>query len=335
MNRSVVDHGTCSTSRQHRSAGLVRVFGGSVLGAMFGAVVLCAAIPWGFPVSAPPVSAEVVADPSPLWRKLIADAKTLKLPTRFLEQIPAGFVRFEFNDLRTFAAEYHPAEHRMVLNRALSFNRAGGTLRPLRQLTHKDLQTLYHELFHAFVDYLTVEAAESPQSPAAGSSADSLLTFAREQQHCRYERILITPVLQRKGQTEERFLSEDESWEVLNETWAVFVGWAIWTRLELGRSNSNQTIDVAIGAQAWIDRLRKADREADLRGYYEPQDPAEKAIAQKRFVAPAFRISPPEVRRLMKEVLESSPDRVERSVQMLEKGRAEMPSTSCDPSNRP
>ena len=81
-------------------------------------------------------------------------------------------------------------------------------------------------------------------------------------------------------------------------------------------------------APEWIDRLRKADMEADLRGYYEPQDPSEKAIAQKRFVAPAFRISPPEVRRLMKEVLESSPDRIDRSVQMLEKSRAGMPSRS-------
>jgi hypothetical protein len=300
---------------------------------VFGVVVLCVAIPWDLRVSLPPVSAEVVADPSLLWRKLIAEAKALKLPTRFLEQIPADFVHFEFDDLRTFAAEYHPAEHRMVLNRALSFNRAGGTLRPLRQLTHKDLQTLYHELFHAFMDYLTVEAAESRQPPAAGSPADSLLVFAREQQHCRYERILITPVLQRKGQTEERFLSEEESWEVLNETWAVFVGWAIWTRLELARSKPGQPADAV--TRDWIQRLRKADRDADLRGYYEPQDTAEKAIAQKRFVAPAFRISPREVGRLMKEVLESSPDRIDRSVQMLKKSNVETASGSCNPSGAP
>ena len=38
---------------------------------------------------------------------------------------------------------------------ALSFNAAGGALRSLRDLTNRDIQTLYHELFHAFMDYLT------------------------------------------------------------------------------------------------------------------------------------------------------------------------------------
>jgi hypothetical protein len=278
----------------------------------------------------PTLSAQIVDDPAPLWGKLISDAKALRLPARFLEQIPAGFVRLEFDDLRTFAAEYHPTEHRMVLNRVLSFNQAGGTLRPLRELTNKDLQTLYHEFFHAYMDYLT---AESSQSSGAVSAVDSLIAFARQQQHCRYERVLITPVPQRKDQTEERFLTEEESWEVLNETWAVFVGWAIWTRLELGRPQSNQPMDSAVGTQAWIERLRTADREADLRGYYEPQDSAEKAIVQKRFVAPAFRISAHEVKRLMKDVLESGPDRIARSVQMLKKNRTSVPVISCERSN--
>ena len=30
-----------------------------------------------------------------------------------------------------------------------------------------------------------------------------------------------------------RFLSNEDAWEVLNETWAVFVGWNTWTKLEL------------------------------------------------------------------------------------------------------
>lgn len=300
--------------------------------AIFTVMLSCAFLAGSWQSTARPAAAQVVADPAPLWGKLIADAKALKLPTRFLEQMPAGFVRFEFDDLRTFAAEYHPAEHRMVLNRALSFNRAGGTLRPLGQLTPKDLQTLYHELFHAFMDYLAVE---SDRTHAGGVPSDSLIEFARKQQQCRYERILITPVPQRKNQTEERFLSEEESWEVLNETWAVFVGWAIWTSLELGRSKHDRPAGSAIGREEWIDRLRKADREADLRGYYEPQDPAEKAIAQKRFVAPAFRISAQEVKRLMRDVLESSQDRVARAVQILGKNRPEMPSMSCDPLDDP
>ena len=41
-------------------------------------------------------------------------------PTRFLEQIPEQFVAFEFEDLHAYAAEYHPAEHRMILDRTLS-----------------------------------------------------------------------------------------------------------------------------------------------------------------------------------------------------------------------
>ena len=326
MRPEVVGHGAHQAKSRNHPAKPVRQVRMAGLRLASLLILLCASVPGNVPFSVPPASAQAVADPAPLWGKLIADAKALKLSARFLEQIPAGFVRFEFDDLRTFAAEYHPAEHRMVLNRALSFNQAGGTLRPLRQLTHKDLQTLYHELFHAYMDYLT---AESSGSSGAGSPVDSLMTFAREQQHCRYERVLITPVPQRKNQTEERFLTEEESWEVLNETWAVFVGWAIWTGLELRQSRSGQPTDSAIGTQEWIERLRTADREADLRGYYEPQDPAEKAIAQKRFVAPAFRISAPEVERVMKDVLESSPDRIARSVQMLKKNRAGVPSISC------
>lgn len=279
-----------------------------------------------------PAEGQVVANPTLLWRNLLADAAGLKLPINFLEEIPPGFVHFEFDDLRAFAAEYHPADHRMILNRALSFNRAGGTLRSLQQLTHKDLQTLYHELFHAFMDYLTVE---SRRSNGGGASFDSLVRFARDQQHCRYEQVLITPIPQRKSQTEERFLNEEESWEVLNETWAVFVGWAIWTQLEVAHSKQGPPIDSAAGTRDWLDRLRKADKQADLRGYYEPQDAAEKAISQKRFVAPAFRISPPEVRMLMEKVLEGSPDRVDRSVRVLEKSAGDMPVHRCTTSEAP
>lgn len=333
MCRPVAQHHTywnTETERPTRRAP-ARMCCSSVPRVLVAACWLSVIIPWGNPFSIPAVQAEVVADAAPIWGKLVADAKVLKLPTKFLERIPAGFVQFEFDDLRTFAAEYHPVEHRMVLNRALSFNRAGGTLRPLRQLTHKDLQTLYHELFHAFMDYLT---AGSRQSSAGENHADSLINFAREQQHCRYERILITPIPQRKGQTEERFLSEEESWELLNETWAVFVGWAVWTQLELARTTKQPT-DIAAGTHNWIERLRKADREGELSGYYEPRDPGEKAIAQKRFAAPAFRISATEVGRLMRDVLQSSPDRIARSVQMLEKDRVEMPSNLCEPSGSP
>lgn len=163
-----------------------------------------------------------------MWTQLLGEAQALGLPTKFLHEIPPGFVQFEFDDLRTYAAEYHLGEHRMVLNRVLSFNGAGATLRPLGRLTHAEIETLYHELFHAYIDYL-VTAAEA----RARAVPDLILAFARVQQDCHYGAVLITPVVQRKGETEERFLSARESWEALNETWAVFVGWMVWNQLEL------------------------------------------------------------------------------------------------------
>src|SRR5215203_5646034 len=160
-----------------------------------------------------------------MWEQLIADAATLHLPTRFLKDMPADFVRFEFEDLHIYAAEYHPFEHRLVLNRTLSFNVAGRTLKPLTKMTHKEVDLLYHELFHAYMDFLAGRLSDS-----------SLLAFARNQQSCRYAEVTITPVVQRKDETEIRYLAEHESWEALNETWAVFVGWTIWNQLEVQKA---------------------------------------------------------------------------------------------------
>src|SRR5690242_9586034 len=139
---------------------------------------------------------ETVATGGHIWKQITVEAATLGLPTKFLATIPPEFVRFEFDDLQAFAAEYHPSEHRMVLNRTLSFNVAGRTLRPLNRLTHAELETLYHELFHAYMDYLTTMEAEG--------RPDSLLTFARKQQRCRYGDVLITPVVQRKMETDRK-----------------------------------------------------------------------------------------------------------------------------------
>ncbi|HVG01681.1 MAG TPA: hypothetical protein VM842_02275, partial [Nitrospira sp.] len=205
------------------------------------------------------------ADDSRLWPALVSEARALALPTRFIEQIPPQFVTFEFEDLHAFAAEYHPKDHRMVLNRSLSLNAAGRTLRPLARLTHKDLETLYHELFHAYMDFLEQENAPS-------EAHASVLAFAREQQHCRYQQVLITPVLQKKELKEERFLNEAESWEALNETWAVFVGWAVWTQLELKKKGrESRSSDPSLSG--WIKRLEQAEKDATLKGYYEPEDP--------------------------------------------------------------
>ncbi len=234
-----------------------------------------------------------------MWRQLLGEAHALGLPTKFLKAVPPGFVQFEFDDLHSYAAEYHLGEHRMVLNRALSFNGAGATLRPLGRLTHAEIETLYHELFHAYIDYLVTAAETSPEV-----ASDPVLALARVQQRCHYGSVLITPVVQRKGETEERFLTERESWEALNETWAVFVGWIVWNQLELTNSTERSIQRSGKSQDEWVRRFRKADREGVFRGYYEPEDSGERAITRKRYLAPASRLSEPEATVLMKSVIE-------------------------------
>ena len=196
----------------------------------------------------------------------------------------------------------------MVLNRALSFNGAGATLRPLGRFTHAEIETLYHELFHAYIDYLVTEAETSP-----GVAPNPMLTFARAQQACHYGAVLITPVVQRKGETEERFLTERESWEALNETWAVFVGWIVWNQLELSNGAGRSIQKSGKSQDEWVNRLRIANREGMLRGYYEPEDSGERAVARKRYLAPASRLSEQEVAVLLKDVVEFSPSLLARA----------------------
>lgn len=234
-----------------------------------------------------------------MWERLLAEAEQLHLPTKFLKAIPPDFIRFEFDDLRTYAAEYHPVEHRMVLNRPLSFNAAGGTLRPLTKMTHKELEVLYHELFHAYMDYL---AGRSGQPAEAGGVSEDLMAFARQQQACRYAEVFITPVVQRTDETESRYLTESESWEALNETWAVFIGWAIWNRLEV-QQKSGGSFQQPRQSEQWIHRLELAVQKGELRGYYVPEDPDERRVTQKRFLARQSQLSWQETAVLLKQVL--------------------------------
>ena len=247
-----------------------------------------------------------------MWSQLLGEAHALGLPTKFLKTIPLSFVQFEFDDLHGYAAEYHLGEHRMVLNRALSFNGAGATLRPLGRLTHAEIETLYHELFHAYIDYLVTAAETSSEV-----TSDPVLAFARVQQRCHYGAVLITPVVQRKGETEERFLTERESWEALNETWAVFVGWSVWNQLELTSGTARSIQKSGKSQDEWVRRLRSADREGVLRGYYEPEDSGERAVARKRYLAPASRLSEPEATVLMKHVITLPPSLLARAREVL------------------
>jgi hypothetical protein len=279
-------------------------------------------------LSAPHVlGSDTTSSPShSIWKQITAEAEGLGLPTKFLRIVPIDFVRFEFDDLQAFAAEYHPSEHRMVLNRILSFNVAGRTLRPLGRLTHAEMETLYHELFHAYMDYLATREAQGAR--------DAFLQFAREQQFCRYGTVQITPVVQRKQETEERYLSERESWEALNEGWAVFIGWTVWNQLEMRKGTGRSIQRSGKQRDAWLRRLNEADREGKLRGYYEPEDPDERSITRKRFLAPSSRLSSEEIERLMSGPLEFPPDVVQQAVNMLNERQGSLlhPKT-CDPIN--
>lgn len=277
-------------------------------------LALCLLVCWCLALVAP-AGAEKTSDH--MWRQIVAEAERLGLPVKFLKTVPSDFVKFEFDDLQAFAAEYHLGEHRMVLNRTLSFNAAGGTLRPLNRLTNSEMETLYHELFHAYMDYL------------ATGGGGGTLAFARKQQQCRYGAVLINPVVQRRSETEERFLSEVESWEALNEAWAVFVGWAVWSQLESAGRTAPSLQKPGKSRADWLRRLESADREGKLRGYYEPENPEERAVARKRFLAPASRISPEEVRHLMKETLGFPDDLIKQAGQVLSSGGSPRSSHSC------
>lgn len=248
---------------------------------------------------------------------MVYQADAIGLPTRFLKVIPPSFVALEFEDLHTFAAEYHPVEHRMVLNRSLSFNAAGGVLKPLAKLTHRELSTLYHELFHAYMDYIT----SRPEAAASDPDVARLLAFAQDQQRCRYQAVMISPVFQRKSLIEPRYLTDHEAWEALNETWAVFVGWAIWTSLELPGTRGPQGRQAAVGAEGWIVRLKQADQDGDLVGYYEPQEPTEREITHKRYLAPSQRISPREVAMLLEVLFGILPEKAKRATSVMEQRR--------------
>ena len=237
------------------------------------------------------------------WLNLIDQAEALHLPTGFLKEIDPDFVTVTFEDLRTYAAEYHPEDHRMILSLRLSFNKAGGALMDLERMTHHDVSLLYHELFHSYLDYIFNGPGPGKLSP----QANRVLSFAREQMRCHYRFVRINPIRQRRDMTEIRFLSQEDSWEVLNETWAVFVGWQIWTKLEQQANGIGPWTEPRI--DAWATLLSEANMSGELLGYYEPDDPEERRVARKRFIAPSNGLTPEGAELLLTVVLEE-PDAV-------------------------
>lgn len=252
----------------------------------FAVACLVLAAVWLARAEAPQPAADLTRLP---LAALISQSEELGLPTKFLRELPPDFVTVTFEDLRRWAAEYHPEDHHMILNRSLSFNQAAGTLRPLTKMTPLEVGNLYHELYHAYMDYL------ESKPPDPDTDAGRLLAAARDLQKCRYAEVKITPVVQRRTVTEVRYLSEREAWETQHETWGVFVGWAVWTKLELAASRGKP----GLVTEGWLKRLKKADHDGILVGYYEPEDEQERRLAQKRYLAPAYRISPEEIRTIM------------------------------------
>jgi len=261
------------------------------------------------------------------WPALLQQAGTLGLPTEFLTHIDPAFVHITFEDLRTYAAEYHPEDHLMILNMRLSFNEAGGALADLGKMTHHDLALLYHELLHAYLDYLYADQHLTPLT----STDQQVLNFANSQLACHYRFVRINPIRQLKGATELRFLSDEDSWEVMNETWAVFVGWVLWTKLELsGGKLSDSTWTPALIDQ-WTTRLEQAVKSGELLGYYEPDDPEERTIARKRFIAPSNGLTPQDVEHLLMQVLQEPAELVEASKEVFERYQTALePPPSCE-----
>jgi hypothetical protein len=251
-------------------------------------VLVCYWVVWVQPIETSATTRNEAGSGEQMWARLIEDAERFQLPTKFLKALPADFIQVEFDDLRTYAAEYHPGEHRMVLDRSLSFNAAGRGLKPLSKMMPKQLEVLYHELFHAYLDYLVVIEA---QPDSVDRRSDELLHFARRQQVCRYGEVQITPILQRKGETESRYLTQTESWEALNETWAVFIGWAVWNQLEAQRETDQSIFQGQRQAGRWMQRFKTAFERGEFRGYYVPEDPDERRLAQKRYLAQQSQLS--------------------------------------------
>lgn len=259
------------------------------------------------------------------WPDLIRQAEGLGLPTGFIKEISSDFVTVEFADLHTYAAEYHPENHRMILNLRLSFNKAGGALTALDRMTHHDLSLLYHELLHAYLDYLF----HGPGPNNLSLQAQKVLAFAEDQLQCHYRFIRINPVRQRRDATDLRFLSKEDAWEALNETWAVFVGWGIWTKLELFTDKSQYGNWTDSLKEEWENRLAAANRSGELLGYYEPDDPEERKIARKRFLAPSHGLTPQGAKLLLQVILEEPEEIVKLGEETIEETQATAEQLPC------
>jgi hypothetical protein len=116
-----------------------------------------------------------------------------------------------------------------------------------------------------------------------------------------------------RARVERRRLTESEGWEALNETWGVFVGWAVWNKLEAtDRMSQTHRWDWE-ALENFLNLLEEAYQSGDLAGYFEPGNPegpegpeGRKAIP-RLYLAPANAISVPEIALVLEVVLDESP----------------------------
>jgi hypothetical protein len=279
-----------------------------------------------------PMSALAVRVPdSPReWARFTKELAEAGMPARFLTVLPAEFVQLEFVDLKTAAAEYHPAGHRMVFHLALSENHQGRRFRPVRDIGNHELATMYHELFHAYFDYLDFAAG----SAGMPEDAARIRTEARRLLACRYTVVdVVTGAGQkahrRKASTEHRRLSETEGWDALNETWGVFVGWAIWNKLEL--TNRFQIDWDTEAVELFWNRLSEAFEDGILTGYFEPADVQVRGIMPRLYLARSNAISITEIALLLEGILEESPGMVRMTVDWIAADQPDqLQPESCD-----
>jgi len=256
----------------------------------------------------PIVQAGPVPDLQGEWARLSREAAAMGLPSRFLRLLPLEFVKLEFADLKNVAAEYHPDGHRMVFHLSLSEGKQGKLLRSLRQIGNRDLATIYHELFHAYFDYVEFASGTLRMTPQGAR----LYAEAKRFVVCRYSVVEISPTgaqkgAPRKGRFEKRRISEREGWDALNETWGVFVGWAMWNKLEATDRLNPATRWDWDTVEEYLDRLETAYVNGELTGYFEPADQAERRGIPRWYLAPSHAISAQEIALLLEVILDETP----------------------------
>ena len=264
------------------------------------------------------VQAGPVPDLPGEWARLTTETAEMGLPSRFLRLLPLEFVKLEFADLKNVAAEYHPEGHRMVFHLILSEGNLGKRLRSLRQVGNLDLATIYHELFHAYFDYVDFASGTPRMTPQGARLNAEAKRFAA----CRYSVVEVSPIsaqqnAPRKGRFEKRRITERESWDALNETWGVFVGWAIWNKLETTDQLNPATRWDWDTVEEYLDRLETAYVNRELTGYFEPANQAERRGIPRWYLGPSHAISAQEIALLLEVILDETPGMAQLAVRWI------------------